>query len=119
MLLAPVALALTGCGAGLTAHPGVASTSSAPPVTHAAAPVVCWRLRKLVGVAHPTQAHINIGDISSHGGDTFIELGARYATRGCTKVIASALGELLGGIASDYYVVIDGAKHPFELTGVL
>jgi hypothetical protein len=156
-----IALTLTGCGSGLTAHPEAASKPSTPLITHAAAPVVtpssttpnstfhvtlggaapsrhgrapsasgsikvlpsrqelCWSFSKLVGVAHPTLAHINIGAISAHGGETFIKLGARYATRGCTKVIASALGELLDGTATDYYVVIDGAKHPFELTGLL
>jgi hypothetical protein len=80
---------------------------------------LCWSFSKSLGVAHPRDAHINLGAIAEHGGTVYVQLGARYARRGCTKVVAGALAGLAADPPGVYYLVIDGPKRPFLLTGPL
>lgn len=177
-VVAAVALALTGCGSGLSAHPAppttptvaTSATTAATPATSTApapaptqtAPVrqgttfhialsgaaasrhsrapsglatirfltsqgeVCWTFFKLTGV-HPTQAYI--GGVTISGSPSGIRaplpttpeylFGPHYATRGCIRLIASAIGELLSSPTGDNDIGIASGKHLNVIWGLL
>jgi hypothetical protein len=85
---------------------------------------VCWTFTKVTGVAHPGGAYI--GDVA--GADypssmvptapVFL-FGPRYAARGCIKLIASAIGEILSAPTGDYDIGIATGKHLNVIWGVL
>jgi len=182
-----VALSVTGCGSGLTAHPAPPTTPSVPttaattttpgtatkatttsrvakapaptqmaPVVHgttfhvalvgaarsrhsrppsASATIqflsrleeVCWTFTKVTGVAHPTEAYI--GRVTIAGSPSGLRtpvpatpeflFGAHYAARGCIRLVASAISELIGSPTGDDDIGIASGKQLNVIWGLL
>jgi hypothetical protein len=93
---------------------------------------VCWTFSKVVGIAHPTTAFINVGTVGSGEDLYYIPLGGHYAPSGCTKPAPRPLpgatgrdlsaSQLLAGLSrepSEYYVEIDERHQPAIVSAAL
>jgi CHRD domain len=71
---------------------------------------LCWTVRNLRGVAHPTAATLRHG-ASGHTGPVIVRLGRGYRASGCTT-IAAALGRSIAARPSGFYVAVATRAHP-------
>ena len=88
---------------------------------------VCWTFKRISGVAHPTVAYI--GDVTISGSPSGLRaplptspeflLGPHYTARGCIKLIASAIGEILSSPTGDDDIGIASGKHLNVIWGLL
>lgn len=83
---------------------------------------LCWSFSKLVGIADPVRAHLQIGqggDSDSSANTSFdVALGPHFTTRGCTKVIASTLG-FIQAQGGEFFVSIDTSSQPDAVSAEL
>jgi hypothetical protein len=88
---------------------------------------VCWRFTKVSGVAHPTVAYV--GDVTISGSPSGLRaplpttpeflFGPHYTSRGCIKLIASAISEILSEPVGDADIGIASGKHLNVIWGLL
>jgi hypothetical protein len=72
---------------------------------------VCWAIRGLRGVPHPSTATIR-EQIPGRPGPVMVRLGRRrYRPSGCTSIPA-ALGQSIATRPSGFYVAIGTRAHP-------
>jgi CHRD domain len=71
---------------------------------------VCWTIRNLRGVAHPTGVTVRQGT-AGHTGPVLARLGRGYRSSGCTA-IAAALGRSIAARPGGFYVAVATHAHP-------
>jgi CHRD domain len=71
---------------------------------------VCWTIRNLRGVAHPTGVTLRQGT-AGRTGPVLARLGRRYRASGCTA-IAAALGRSIAARPGGFYVAVATRAHP-------
>jgi hypothetical protein len=71
---------------------------------------VCWTIRNLRGVAHPSAATIRQGT-AGRTGPVLVRLGQRYRASGCTTIPA-ALGRAIAAQPRSFYLAVATRAHP-------
>jgi hypothetical protein len=135
LALALTVVAVAGCASGLTAKKSsaVGTQTYSVVLTEAVAPGhrsmasasatiqlpaiegrLCWTFSSVVGLAQPTNAHINVGQ---YPGTLFVQLGDHYAAHGCRNVTAATVTALDN--PSSYFIAIDSPNHPDVISASL
>jgi hypothetical protein len=79
---------------------------------------LCWTFTNVKGITGPTSAHINfvspvVNNSQAYNTSTHLvlQLGAKYATSGCTSIPASLAGTMLES-PTDFYLTVESTNFP-------
>lgn len=91
--------------------PGAPAAGGTATITvNAAQHELCWKFR-VVGVVHPTAAHVHAGSPGA-AGPVVIPFGPVYAPNGCTNAVTASLIRKIEAAPSKYYVNVHNKAFP-------